>query len=320
MSYDIVFTKEAFATKLIHIATEVESQYKNSFPYNCGYYNTNGKFSWDCWNLVKSVIWGWQEDETVGYYCYQPGLYGLGDWAGSTILANCDDVTGDFSKITKGEFLLTADKGHAGVYVGEFTDRSGQPCNVVECTTGWNERRVVGSWVDEDGTRRNCKGGIISTSWDKHGKLPWIDYGSQPKPPTPTPTDRVKISDYWNKDYTVALQIMWDCRIVDGIISRQAKSDRSALPNVLATGESGGTFDFRGWPFYGGGSALVKEIQRWVGVSADGHWGKNTTKAWQKAMNDNGYGPIYPDGVFGPKSARLMGEWINDYFRRHPEK
>ena len=316
MGYDVVFTKEAFAKKLIHIAAEVESVYNNKFPNNCGYYHDNGKFSWDCWNLVKSLIWGWQEDRTVGYYCYQPSLYGLGDWDGGTIMSCCDDVSSDFSEIEVGEFLLTAAKDHAAVYVGEFTDRSGQPCNVVECTTSWNERRVIGSWVDPDGTRRNCKNGLISKSWDKHGKLPWVDYGAQPVPPTPE--DRVKISDYWNKDYTVALQVMFDCQIIDGEVSRQAKSDRSALPNVKAIGESEGTFQFKGWPGYIGGSALIKAIQRWVGVRDDGNCGAKTVRAWQKAMNDNGYGPICPDGVFGPKSARLMGEWINDWYRRHP--
>ena len=139
--------------------------------------------------------------------------------------------------------------------------------------------------------------------------------------PQPTPEDRVKVKDHWDREYTVALQVMWDCRIVDGIISRQAKSDRASMPNVVATNDNGdldGTFEYRGWPAYIGGSALVKEIQKWVGVSADGHWGENTTKAWQKAMNDNGYGPIGTDGIFGPKSARLMGEWINDWYRRHP--
>lgn len=138
--------------------------------------------------------------------------------------------------------------------------------------------------------------------------------------PQPTPEDRVKISDYWTKEYTVALQVMFECQIIDGEVSRQAKSDRDALPNVKAIGESEGTFQFKGWPGYIGGSALIKAIQRWVGVRVDGNCGAKTVRAWQKAMNDNGYGPIYPDGVFGPKSARLMGEWINDYFRRHPEK
>ena len=142
--------------------------------------------------------------------------------------------------------------------------------------------------------------------------------------PEPKPyEDRVTVTDHWNRSYTVALQVMWDCRIIDGIISRQAKSDREVLPNVYATNDDGdadGTFEFRGWPAYIGGSNLVKEIQKWVGVRADGHWGKNTTRAWQHAMNENGYGPIGEDGIFGPRSAKLMGEWINDYFRRHPEK
>ena len=305
-----------FRDLLIRIATKLNTRYINQFPYNCGYYADNGKFSWDCWNLPKSIVWGWRENETVGYYCYQPGKYGLGDWDGAGVLYHCSDVSSDFSDLNSLEFLLTPDKRHAGCYVGEFTDRMGQLCNVVECTTSWNSGRVIGSWVDADGTRRNCKGGSANYRWGQHGKMTdWVDYNEQPKP---VPEDRVTVKDYWDREYTIALQVMWDCKIVDGEVSRQAKSDRSAVPNLLPVGESGGTAVFKGWPGYIGGSALIKEIQKWVGVRADGNFGANSVRAWQKAMNDNGYGPIGQDGVFGPHSARVMGEWINDWYKRHP--
>ena len=310
MGYDVVFTKEAFCKKLIHIATELDTLYNNRFPYNLGYYNSNGKFSWDCWNLPKSIIWGWQEDRTVGYYCYQPGLYGLGDLTGSGILACCDDVSDDFSEVTPGEFLLTAARDHAGIYVGEFTDRSGQPCNVVECTTSWNERRVIGSWVDPDGTRRNCKGGLISKAWDKHGKMPWIDYGSQPSPTPvpPSPSTRVDVDGLWGPATTKALQEGYSCRYQDGVISRQPSSNRKYLPNASAA-----SWEFRGWPMYLGGSDVIKCLQRDIGVNDDGYFGKASVTALQVFLRNKGLYSGSIDGSMGPATVMAVQRWINTW-------
>ena len=310
MGYDVVFTKEAFAKKLIHIATEVESVYNNKFPNNCGYYHDNGKFSWDCWNLPKSIIWGWQEDRTVGYYCYQPNLYGLGDWDGGTIMNCCDDVSSDFSEIEVGEFLLTAAKDHAAVYVGEFTDRSGQPCNVVECTTSWNERRVIGSWVDPDGTRRNCKNGLISKFWDKHGKLPWVDYGAQPVPPKPEPKpDVLAVDGSWGQLTTQYSQQMFGTT-VDGIISNQPLRNKQYLSNASTT-----SWQFK-WIGYGRGSDLIRAIQHLIGADEDGWFGKQSVTALQRYLQERDYYDGNIDGSMGYFTVCAWQKFVNAYFKQ----
>lgn len=306
MGYDKVFTKEAFARKLIHIATELDTQYNNNFPYNCGYVHENGKVSWDCWNMPKSLIWGWQEDEAPGYYCYQPGLYGLDDLTGGGIMAVCDGVSGDFSKVIQSEFLLTADKKHAGMFVDEFADRLGQLCNVVECTTSWNEWRVIGSWVDPDGTRRNCKGGIVSKAWAQHGQLPWIDYGTHPVPPEPPKPKRVDEDGWWGREMTFALQDIFGCQIMDAVVSRQPNSNRQFLANASVT-----SWEFRGWPFYSGGSALIKAMQAWLGIKQDGWAGYEFVGALQQKLKDLGFYTGLIDHSMGPGTVLALQRWVN---------
>lgn len=56
MSYKVVYTAKQFHDILIHIATELDTRYYSKFPYNLGYYWSDGHRTWDCWNLVKSII------------------------------------------------------------------------------------------------------------------------------------------------------------------------------------------------------------------------------------------------------------------------
>lgn len=176
--YQIVMTSREFIDKLMHIAFEVPNQYKNYWPQNLGYYNSNGRFSWDCWNLPKSLIWGWKEVKKVGYYQPKNLETGLGDWSGAKIMTYCTERSTDFSKITPGEFMMNGPNDHAGIYVGEFT-RNGRVYNVIECTVAFGGG-VVPSYVSSTGLRYSSKGGNRNGSWARHGKLSkWIDYNEE---------------------------------------------------------------------------------------------------------------------------------------------
>ena len=193
MAYKIVFTAKEFHDLLIHIATELPTKYKNSFPYNLGY-NWGDLWSWDCWNLVKSLIWGWKESAPKNSYAEPKPSTGLGDWGGSKILSVCTEVGTDFTKCPVGAFMLSPKGDHAGVYVGEMIINS-KTYNVVECTTNW-KGGVQLSYVTENGKRYQYKGALIAakTPWGKFGKLPWIDYTVQPEPPeppAPTPAEDI---------------------------------------------------------------------------------------------------------------------------------
>ena len=177
-------TSKQYVDTLVHIVRECKTVYKNKFPYNCGYYDgATGKFSFDCWNLVKSVINGWKDIRENGYYV--KGFRVTGDINGQQILNKCTTKGKDFSKLSiPGTYLYLP--GHAGSYVGE-TVINGKYYNVIECTGSWT-KNVLYSWVDADGTRRNFKGGKKNGKWTDWGLMCWIDYSGATPTPTPQPT------------------------------------------------------------------------------------------------------------------------------------
>ena len=184
MAYSVMCTKDDFVNFFKDIPLNHGSLYNNTFPYNCLYYRAVNVWSADCWNMIKAAIWG---DLTlpsqIGNYWYLPGKYGLQDLNGYQLLQACSDVSSDFTSITPGEYLVTRDYDHAGVYIGNITTSAGT-FNVVECTPIW-ANGIQFTWVDSNGTRRQKQGGNVSVYWAYHGKLPWVDYSNTPDPPSP---------------------------------------------------------------------------------------------------------------------------------------
>lgn len=193
MAYYVMCNKEDFVNFFKSLPMTIGSIYDNTPMYNCLYNRGMGSaglvvYSADCWNMIKAAIWGdLTLPQHVGEYWYLPGKYGLQDLNGYQLVQACSDVSSDFTDITPGEYLSTANYDHAGVYIGEITTSAGT-YNVVECTPKW-ANGIQFSWVDPDGTRRQRKGGAISVYWAKHGKLPWVDYSEEPEPPQPDPPD-----------------------------------------------------------------------------------------------------------------------------------
>ena len=233
MAYKQVMTAKAAVELLLHIAKDLPTGYNNNFPKNLGYWDGE-KFTWDCWNLwPKSLVWGWWENKTVGYYAKYDPSTGLGDWGGARILSCCSDVSSDFSKLTPGEFLLSTDSDHAGAYIGEYII-NGKCVNVVECTTSWRERRVCFSYVTSNGKRYHYKGGAQApTSWGKHGLLPWIDYSVLPDPPVPpTPPEEPIYYTVKRGDALYKIAAKYDCSIADLVKWNNLKN-----PNLIYVGQ-----------------------------------------------------------------------------------
>ena len=147
-------------------------------------------------------------------------------------MAKCADVSTDFSKITVGEFLLSPDGGHAGVYVGEKIINS-KCYNVVECTENW-DRGVLLSYVSSNGLRYHWKDGAqAKTAWGKHGKLPWIDYTVQPEPPTPpTPPEEPVYYTVIRGDALYKIAAKFNVTIADLV-----KWNKIANPNLIYVGQ-----------------------------------------------------------------------------------
>lgn len=110
----------------------------------------------------------------------------------------------------------------------------------------------------------------------------------------------ISVDGEWGKGTTKAAQKVFGTT-QDGIVSRQIAKYRSYMPNCLAS-----SWDFR-TSGYSGGSALIKAIQKWCGVSADGLCGPGTIKALQKKLG------VGADGYMGPNTVKAFQKYLNRY-------
>ena len=300
MAYKVVMTADEMVEKALHCCLDLNTFYRNVWPYNLGYHHADGRFSWDCWNFYpKTLVWGWDDSIPVGSYQPKNLSTGLGDWNGWTILQCCNQISTDFMNVIKAECMLTYAKDHMGGYVGErIVD--GKTYNAVECTTSF-EGGVVLSWVDPDGTRRSCKGGEAKGKWHWHGKLPWVDYGEY--------EDVLAVDGSWGMDTTRYTQKMLGTPI-DGEIWGQPLNCKKYLPAAQTSS----------WKFvlFGKGSACIKALQTLIGAEVDGKFGKKSVIALQTFLAGEGY-LINIDGIMGAATVKAWQKHINEYFRNEKE-
>ena len=175
-----MMTLARFKEVMKKLVDRPNSLYSNEFPFNCCYYD--GTFiKADCNNVIKAICWSNGEcadNYTTGQYYYSPNSV-MGDWTGSQILDHCSDISSDFNHIEDGEFLYMYNGGdwHCGVYYGD-----GQ---VFECTPLW-KNGIQLSQIDNKG--RRLYGGKSYGTWEKHGKLWWVEYPQKVTQTTQTET------------------------------------------------------------------------------------------------------------------------------------
>lgn len=124
-------------------------------------------FGFDCVCLLKGVLWGWEGDPSKIYGGATYKANSVPDVNENTMIKLCSDVSTDFSNMPIGSMLWMP--GHCGVYIGDG--------KAVECTPLW-----------DDGVQITYVGNLTSTPkqvnkrriWQKHGKLPWVEYEEKP--------------------------------------------------------------------------------------------------------------------------------------------
>jgi GH25 family lysozyme M1 (1,4-beta-N-acetylmuramidase) len=183
---DKIVLLSEFISKL-KLAHDVPNFYCNKPGKNLGYHWEDGRFSFDCWNLIKAILAGWDATNPVGTNV-PPTV--TGDISGYQMLMQCTNRSKDFTQLKQpGTYLYLSTSPHAGVYIGDFT-QDGYTFNVVECTGAW-ESKVQYTYVDEKGGRYLYKGGPQNKySWTDYGLLPWVEYTTNPVP-NPTPVSDV---------------------------------------------------------------------------------------------------------------------------------
>ena len=108
----------------------------------------------------------------------------------------------------------------------------------------------------------------------------------------------ITVDGLWGKETTRALQKIFKT-IIDGVISNQPSSNKKYLTNAQTSS----------WVFkdkkYKAGSQLIKEIQKKIGATADGLFGKESVKALQKWLK------VTVDGYMGKQTVTALQKWIN---------
>lgn len=124
-----------------------------------------GYFGFDCVNLTKGILWGWDGNQNA----YHGGARYAGnacpDVSADGMIAKCKNVSNTgWDKLVPGEGLWMS--GHWGLYIGDGL--------AVECTPAWSNSVQITA-VGNIGT----KTGYNTRRWTKHGKLPWVDYDTE---------------------------------------------------------------------------------------------------------------------------------------------
>ena len=126
-------------------------------------------FGFDCVNLIKGVLWGWNGDVNKTYGGAVYGSNGVPDTNANGMFQDyCTNKTNNFSNIEVGEFVWMS--GHIGVYIGDGL--------VVECTPIWKD----GVQITACGNI-GSKAGYNTRTWTQHGKSKFIEYKSSFLPP-----------------------------------------------------------------------------------------------------------------------------------------
>lgn len=140
---------------------------------------SSNTFGFDCVNLIKGVLWGWNGNLNHIYGGAVYGSNGVPDTnANGMFWDYCYDQSSDFSNILPGEFVWM--EGHIGVHIGGGL--------AVECTPIWAD----GVQITAIGNI-GAKAGYATRTWTSHGKSKFVDYSGSPSPaPAPQPTPELK--------------------------------------------------------------------------------------------------------------------------------
>lgn len=122
-------------------------------------------FGFDCVCFIKSLLfWNWSGDSTNvnGGAKYE----GKTDVTEKQLLDLCSESSWDFSNIEVGEYLWT--EGHCGIYIGDGL--------AIECTSKWDNGVQITAVHNIA-----AKQGYNGRHWEKHGKLPTVEYIAEAK-------------------------------------------------------------------------------------------------------------------------------------------
>lgn len=178
--------------------------------------------------------------------------------------------------------------GHVAIVEQIYSDGS-----IYTSESGWGSRE----WAFKNIRRNNSNGRWGQASAYKfRGCIinPTIGGG------TPIPTPKLTVDGIGGVNTVMRMQEYFKMSVIDGVISGQNSALKKYYPSLKSVS------------FGKGGSATVKALQKWVGVTQDGILGYDTCKAWQKKVKALGYNVGTVDGIFGTQSMKAYQECLNN--------
>ena len=124
-------------------------------------------FGFDCVNLIKAILWGWDSDGSQEYGGAKYQSNGVPDTPVDGIFNMCSVRSSDFSGIKPGAMLYMSNGGHCGIYIGAGL--------AIEATGSW-ERKIYVTALNNMQDEYPNTGYDKRRTWQKWGLLPWIDY------------------------------------------------------------------------------------------------------------------------------------------------
>ena len=115
-----------------------------------------------------------------------------------------------------------------------------------------------------------------------------------------TEKNDIAVDGLWGVETTKKAQTVFKTT-VDGKVNRQPWDNQNYLPACAMT-----SWQFYVTPkWYNGGSALVKAMQKKLGVKQDGWFGEESVKALQKFLG------VSQDGKCGENTVKAFQKWLN---------
>lgn len=296
----IVFNSQNDWVNAMKKAASFSTAYSNHYPYNLLYWDGRTLYA-DCSNFQKALFNGgnpFNLNRGMNAGRYWPN--NTGDCTEYGLISQCSGVSGNFAALRLGYPELLYMPGHIGAFIGQEVWINGRCYNTIEATawTGdFGHTGIIYSYVDANGRRLNHKGGYQCMTWTLHGKpTKWVKYTTPAPSPSPTPTGKLAVDGEWGILTTRATQKFFKTT-VDGIVSHQPTGLRKYCMNCLESSWQ--------WRDDGGYSPMIQAMQKWLGVSADGHFGPNTIKALQRKLG------VGQDGYCGPATVSAWQKFLN---------
>lgn len=120
-----------------------------------------GYWAFDCVNLIKAILWGWNGDTKKNYGGAVYASNKVPDASADGFFKLCQNKTANFANIQVGDCVWMP--GHIGIYIGNR--------KVIECSPKWKNGVQITA-LNNIGTVT----GLNGRKWTQTGKNPFITY------------------------------------------------------------------------------------------------------------------------------------------------